>query len=38
LSNKWNLLLQGRLINGTGLFVHESSEVYKTVEELWDGE
>nr|KYP43560.1 Aldose reductase [Cajanus cajan] len=32
------LILQERLINGTGLFVHESYGVYKTVEELWDGE
>lgn len=35
---KLSEIKQGRLINGTGLFVHESSEVYKTVEELWDGE
>jgi len=30
--------MQERLLKGTGLFVHESTEVYKTVEELWDGE
>lgn len=38
LINTWNLLMQERLIKGTGLFVHENSEVYNTVEELWDGE
>lgn len=35
---KFSEIKQERLINGTGLFVHESYGVYKTVEELWDGE
>ncbi|XP_014516840.1 NADPH-dependent aldo-keto reductase, chloroplastic [Vigna radiata var. radiata] len=35
---KFSEIKQERLIKGTGLFVHENSEVYNTVEELWDGE
>ena len=30
--------MQARVIDGTGLFVHESYGAYKTPEELWDGE
>ncbi|KAK7286777.1 hypothetical protein RJT34_22010 [Clitoria ternatea] len=38
LMSKLSEIKQERLLTGTGLFVHEHYGVYKTLEELWDGE